>query len=130
MVHVRNDHLRFQHAGGEVALVTMGNVEQTEAFRNRYDLPFLCLADPERVSYRAYAVPRGRIGQIAGPVVWGSGFKSFLHKGAGIPIGDVRQMPAAFVIDSSGRIRYLHYATNAAQHPPHVEINEVLDFLG
>ena len=130
MVDVNNDYATFQNSGGEVALVTMGNVDQTAAFRHRFALPFICFADPGQRGHQAFEVPIGRLGQFAGPAVWIPGLKSLLHKGAGKPIGDVRRMPAAFVIDTSGTIRYVHYAANAAQYPSHQEIITILKDLG
>lgn len=130
MVNVNNDYATIQNTGSEVALVTMGNVDQTAAFRHRFVLPFICFADPGQLGYQTYEVPLGRIGQFAGPAVWIPGLKTFLHKGAGKPVGDVRRMPAAFVIDTSGTIRFVHYAANSAQHPSHQEIIAVLEDLG
>ena len=89
----------------------MGNAQQTAAFRKRHKLPFVCLADPGREAYQAF-------GQIAGPRVWAGGIKALLRCG-GLPSGDVRQMPGAFVIDRSGIVQFTHYPSTSADYPPH-----------
>ena len=127
VVDVQGDYGRIQGAGGDVAVVTMGTVTETAAFRSRYGLNFSCFADPDRVAYRAYEIPLGRAIQIAGPAVWASGLRSFLRVGLGMPVGDVRQMPAALVMDSSGVIRFRHDATTSADNPSHEELIKVLE---
>lgn len=100
-------------------MVSMGNAKQTAAFRQRHKLPFVCLADPGREAYQAFGLGRGTIGQIAGPRVWASGIKALLRGGGGLPSGDVRQMPGAFVIDRTGIVQFTHYPINSADYPPH-----------
>lgn len=126
---MRNDYAKFTDAGGNVALVTMGNVDQAAAFRERFKLPFVCLADRDQAAYKAFDLQRGSVNQFAGPGVWLPGLKSFLRKGAGKPIGDVRQMPGSFVVDSAGVIQFAHRPDNSSQHPPHDEILAVLRSL-
>ena len=129
MVDVQGDYGRIRVAGGAVALVTMGTVAETAAFRSRFGLNFPCFADPDRVAYRAFELPLGRTGQIVGPAVWASGLRSFLRAGFGKPVGDVRQMPAALVIDSGGVIRFRHDAATSADNPSHEEMIQVLESL-
>jgi peroxiredoxin len=129
VVDVQGDHDRFQGAGGAVALVTMGTVAKTAAFRSRFGLTFTCFADSEHAAYRAYELPLGRTSQIAGPAVWAAGLRSFLRAGLGKPVGDVRQMPATLVIDSGGVIRFRHDAATSADNPSHEAIIQVLESL-
>jgi hypothetical protein len=35
----------------------------------------------------------------------------------GIPTGDLYQLPGVFIIDTTGRIRFSHYARDPADHP-------------
>ena len=104
MVDVRDAHAEFTDANINVVAVTMGSVKQAARFKDDLDLPFTCLADPDQTLYSAFKVPRGRINSFAGPAVWFSGLRSLLRSGLGKPIGDVRQMQAAFVIDTSGKL--------------------------
>ena len=127
MVHVREDYERYRQAGGEVALVTMENVQQTARFRSRYRLPFSFLADPHQTGYRAYEIPRGTMSQIGGVAMWIPGVLSFFKYGAGMPMGDVRQLPATFVVDTQGILRFLNYANNSYTYPTPQDIVSAFD---
>lgn len=117
MVDVRRDYPRIQSAGGEVVAITMGNVLQAAAFRERLRLPFPCLADPGRAAYQAYQVPLGGFTQIAGPRVWAAGMRALVRGGAGVPVGDVRQMQAVFLVDQTGVVRHAHRGQTTADVP-------------
>ena len=116
---VRRDYASFRAAGGDVALITMGTPQQANTFRQRLRLPFPVLADPDRAAYRAFGLDSGSLWQIAGPRVWLKGVKALFRGGASQPVGDVRQMPGAFVIDREGVIRFAHYARHSADYPQH-----------
>ena len=122
VVDVRNDYQRFRDAGGDVAVVTMGTVEQAAAFRNRNRLPFACLSDPKRIAYEAFGVPRGSIMQVAGPAVWAGGLKAMLRAGVGKPVGDVLQLQGSFVVDTKGVVRYIHLPKHSADQPTNDEL--------
>jgi len=126
---VRNDYPRFRAAGGEVLVVTMGSVSQTAAFRERNQLPFACLSDPKREAYQAYRVPRGGLAEVAGPKVWLAGAKAVVRGGIGVPRGDTLQMPATFVIDRTGTIRFAHHPENQADRPSHEQIIATFETL-
>jgi len=126
VVDVRSDYSKFQEARGEVLVVTMGTVAQVAAFRQRHDLPFHCLADPDRKAYQAYEVERGSLSQIVGPAVWIAGAKAFFKHGAGVPQQDKKQLQGAFIIDTAGTIRYRHSPANSAQNPTNDELLAVL----
>lgn len=122
VVDVRNDYQRFLTAGGDVAVITMGSVEQTAAFRERNRLPFVCLADPTRTAYRAYGVPRASVLQVAGPAVWAGGLRATLRAGVGKPVGDVLQLHGSFVVDTRGVIRYIHLPKHTADQSTNKEL--------
>jgi len=117
VVDVRNDYEKFQ-AAGDVAVITMGTVEQTAGFAQRLKLPFVCLADPDQTAYKKFGVHRGGVSEVAGPKVWAAGLRALVRGGAGKPVGDVLQMHAAFVIDSEGRIQLAEYPENSADITP------------
>ena len=100
-----------------MAVVSMGNSEQTAAFRQRNRLPFVCLADPECAAYQAFGVPRATVGQVAGPAVWRGGLKALLRAGFGKPVGDVLQLHGSFVVDCDGVIRFAHLPRHSADRP-------------
>ncbi|MBP86709.1 MAG: hypothetical protein CMJ64_08335 [Planctomycetaceae bacterium] len=122
VVDVREEYERFLEAGGDVAVVTMGTSEQTAAFRERNQLPFICLADPKRVAYEAFGVPRGTVAQVAGPAVWGGGLKAVLRAGIGKPVGDVLQLHGSFIIDRDGIVRFFHLPKNSVDRPTNEEL--------
>ena len=123
---MRSDYPQFQAAGGEVLVVTMGNVSQAAAFRRRLDLPFRCLADPAKTAHEAYQVGRGTLNQIAGPAIWTAGAQALFKHGVGIPQQDTRQLQGAFIIDRAGVIRYLHDPANSADNPTNEDLLRVL----
>jgi peroxiredoxin len=114
VVDVRDEYERFQHAGGQVVAVTMGSSSQAADFRHRLNLPFDCLADPERSAYRAYEIPQARMSQIAGTRVWGAGLRALLRGGVGRPVGDVKQLQAEFVVDRDGIVRWAQRGETSA----------------
>jgi peroxiredoxin len=119
---VRDDYQRFLDAGGDVAVITMGSVEQTAAFRERNRLPFVCLADPKRIAYEAYGVPRASVFQVAGPAVWAGGLKATLRAGFSKPVGDVLQLHGSFIVDCAGVLRYIHLPKHSADQPSNDEL--------
>ena len=129
VVDVREDYERFLQAGGDVAVVTMGSAAQTAAFRQRNRLPFLCLADPQRVAYKAFGVPLATIGQVAGPAVWRGGLKAVLRAGFGKPVGDVLQLHGSFIIDRAGILRFIHIPQHSADRPTNDELISQLGLL-
>lgn len=127
---LKADAPRFEAAGGNVVLVTMSSPDDAAAFRKQFQLPFSVLADPEQKCYDAFAVPRGGLGQIMGPKTWLTGLQATLAHGVGTPVGDVRQLSGAFVVDRSGTIRYAQRAKHSADLPSHEELLERLKANG
>jgi peroxiredoxin len=126
VVRVRDEFERFRQAGAQVAVVTMGQPEQTRRFRKYLELPFVLLSDPEQTAYRAYHVRRGGFLSIAGPSMWAAGLRSLLTRGAGPIIGDPYQLPGSFVIDRGGKIVLAHYSRTSADLPSNDELRAAL----
>jgi len=126
VVDVRRDEPRFQAAGGQVLLVTMGTAEEADRFRRELEAPCDLLADAQQVAYRAYRLPRGTLWQVAGPAVWGPAVKALFRGGSGKAVGDIWQMPGAFVVDRQGKIRFAHYPANQADRVSHEAMIETL----
>ena len=119
----------MKQAGGELLLVTMGTPQQAAEFRTKVKSELTLLADAPREVFRAYGLERGSVRQVLGPKVWFPLLRGMVRGGAGKPIGDIWQMPGAFVIDCRGIIRYTHYPNNQAERPSHEEIIAVLESL-
>jgi hypothetical protein len=90
-------------------------------------LPFVCLADPEKIAYRAFGLRQGTLGQVAGPRMWLGGLRAVVRGGIGTPQGDPWQMPGTFVVDRVGIIRFAHYGATSVDRPNNDELVRVLE---
>ena len=113
-VAMREAYPEIQAIGAEVVLVTMDDPVRLHAFKEHWELPFVCLADPQQEGYRAFQCPRGSWLEVAGPVMWWRAIKSLFRHGAGLVRGDPRQLPGSFVIDCKGILRFAHRSRNSA----------------
>ncbi len=88
------------------ALVVIVGPDDAAAFRSywaEHDMPFVGLADPDHVAADLYA-------QEVNPLKLG-------------------RMPALFVIDRAGIVRYVHYGADMTDIPSNEEVLGVLDGL-
>jgi len=118
----------FAARGATVALITMGTPPETDAFCHSHAVPFLCLSDPARKSYRTYGLERTSWFQmITGRTV--SRLIAALAEGhgGGRPVGDIMQMPGVFMVDSQGILRYIYRYRDIADNPPNEELLQALD---
>jgi len=108
--------------------VTQGDPQQTQALCDRFQVPFPCLADPQRHGFKAFGLKRGSWWDVAlNPAVLVRGAEA-ARKGHHIEraIGDVMQLPGTFIIDRAGVVRYARYARHSGDHP---KTNELLAAL-
>ena len=117
----------FAQADAQIVLVAMGKVEQTASFKQQLRLPFPMASDPERKLYQTYKIGFMTIASALSPTV-ALKMISAVAKGHGIgfPYGDIRQLPAAFIINTDGTILYSHYGKNPADHPAPEDILNAL----
>jgi hypothetical protein len=100
-----------------VVLVHQGTVEQGDAFLESRWPEVSAIADPGRVLYAAFGLERGRLAQVLGPRVLLRGMSAALRgNGIGKPVGDLWQMPGAFVIHRSA-IVWSHVAHHVGDQP-------------
>ena len=124
MVDTLSNSAREIEAGGlRLAFVTQGTPEAAKAFCEERAHGQLCLADPERVAYRAYGLERANIWQtFLSWQVWQSNKRLKKERGWNTdlpPAGqDAMQLAGTFVISTDGRIRLPYYYDNIADHPP------------
>ncbi len=122
----RNKNL-FDRAGARVVMVGMGTVEQTAAFKRKFDIPYAMASDPERKLYRKFQIGFMPMASIFHPRVIARTVSALAKgHGVGIPYGDVRQLSAVFVIETDGTISYDHHAKAPSDHPP---AQEILDHM-
>ncbi len=116
---MRQHEDRMRDAGATLVLVGMGSVRESAAFKERFEIPFPLVADPEGELYRAYDLSRlGPVGLFSvSMLVKGVSAMAGGHR-IGRPVGDVRQLPGVFVIDRGGAIRFSHHSAGPEDHPP------------
>lgn len=119
---VARDAPRFREAGAGVVVVTLSSSEDAARMAASHGMGGRVVADPRQEAYRAFAVPRGSLLQLMGPSTWLPGLRALVRGGVGVPRGDMRQLPASFVVDQRGKIRFAHYADNSADRPDHEEM--------
>ncbi len=90
---------------GSVAAVTFAPPDLLAAHRERLDLAFPLLADPDRTLYRRFGLDRGSWREV-----WGLGtlklYRELLSRGRRLrgPLQDTRQLGGDFVIDGGRRL--------------------------
>ncbi|MHB8575268.1 MAG: AhpC/TSA family protein [Dehalococcoidia bacterium] len=118
-------------AGGQdgvgVAIVTMGKPPDAADFCRRAKVPFVCLSDPARTSYRAFGLRRGSLSDVMGPAVLLPSLRA-AAKGhfVGRPVDDVYQLGGLFVIGADGRIGYARYPRNSGDNPSDGTIRRIV----
>jgi peroxiredoxin Q/BCP len=103
MAQLRRDYHKFVERGAEIVAIGPEDAESFRRWWQEHEMPFVGLADPEHVVANLY-------GQEVNPLKAG-------------------RLPAQFVIDRKGRIRYQHYGSSMADIPSNDEILRLLDEL-
>ena len=115
---MRREKDAFDRLGAAVVLVGLGLVEQTAAFKKRFDVPFPMIADPEKRLFEAFRLKQASAGALLSAKMVFRGVTAMAKgHGIGVPKGDVRQLPGVFIIDTDGRILFSHHASGPADHP-------------
>ncbi len=105
----------------------MGTPEQSTAFKEKFDLAFPMISDPQRRLYDTLGIGFMSVTQALSPRVVGKAASAlFKGHGVGIPHGDIRQLPAVYVIDTNGVIIHSHVGRDPSDHPDPEEILSVL----
>ncbi len=109
--------------GLALAVVTQGTPEAAKAFCSERAPGVTCLADPQRVAYRAYGLARANWWQsILSVRVIRSNRRLAREKGwkpeLPPPGQDAMQMSGTFIIGPEGKIRLPYYYDDIADHPP------------
>ena len=117
----------IRSAGGEVVCIFQYRAEPTANFCRPREVGLECLGDPEKDGYDAVGLERGGIKELASPKV-ALGALRAARKGQlpGIPEGDTALMPATFVVDAEGKVRFAHYNADQSDNPPMEPILEAV----
>jgi peroxiredoxin Q/BCP len=95
----RDEYARFQERGAVILGVSPDDEASHVRFKQKYDLPFLLLADPEREAAEAYGV-------------WGE------RKFGGKTYMGIKR--STFVIDADGKVAKAMYGVKPDGHPEQV----------
>ena len=118
MAQLRQKIPQFVQAGGQVVLVGMGTPEESAAFIKTADVPFSMVSDPKRLLYQAFGLKMAGVLELLSPSLTLKALATMAQgHSVGIPIGDVRQLPGTFIINTRGQIVFSHVARDAADHP-------------
>jgi alkyl hydroperoxide reductase subunit AhpC len=109
---------QFEQTGSRVVLVGMGTPEESAAFLKNAGVSFPMISDPKRQLYHDFGLKMAAFLELLSPVLTFKALSTMARgHSVGLPIGDVRQLPGVFVINTGGRIVYSHVAKDAADHP-------------
>jgi len=127
---------RYRALGASVTIVGQGEPEQAIEYRKRYEVPVPILSDPERTAYRAFAVLEGLPSQILfdasqdllrRDLSAGLNFASERKTIGRPPVNSPWQLPAEFVVDSSGVVRLTYRYQYCEDFPDHRVIAATLE---
>ena len=109
----------IREAGGDVVCVFQYRAAPTRNFCRQRGVELECLGDPELAGYDAVGLERGGVKELASAKVAIAGLRA-AAKGQlpGKPEGDRLLMPATFVVDSEGKVRFAHYNADQSDNPP------------
>lgn len=114
---MRQQKQAFDEADARVLLVSMGTPEQTAAFKQKFDVPYTMVSDPDQQLYTGVQIGHMSMASTFSPAMFiKAGTALAKGHGIGIPHGDIRQLPALFIIDTHGTIIFRHYGKDAADH--------------
>jgi peroxiredoxin len=117
VAQLRTRRAEFEQAGAEVVLVGMGTPVECAAFLRKFEIPFPMIADSRQALYRQFHLKRMSPLEAFSPTVAIKGVGAMARGfGIGKPIGDILQLPGAFVIDSGGRTVFSHQPSGPADY--------------
>ena len=107
-----------------VILVTLSNVEETEAFLSTRWPQARAIADPHQVLRTAFGIRRGGAKEFLAPGVWLAGMRAvFKGNGVGKPAGDVRSMPGMALV-ADGKVIWEQVFQHAGSKPDYDAVLE------
>lgn len=114
---LRDNAAALDQAGLSIVVITPDRPSRARKLVEEYRVPFPTLTDPERNAYRAYGLLDGSLGQLVNPRIIARGARTLLN-GTFLnrPTSSPRQLPGTAIVDSTGRLRYLHQARDASDH--------------
>ena len=124
---MRGDYDEFQSRGAEIAAIGMGRPDMAAYFKEQFEIPFRLLVDQDQATYRAVEIRRGNQWEVAGPHVWLRYAKGLLTgKGVSFPKQDPLQMGGVAVVETDGKVLFMHRGETSADNAPVEKLLEAL----
>jgi peroxiredoxin len=118
VAQLRQKITQFEQTGSRVVLVGMGTPEESAAFIKNAGVSFPMISDPKRQLYQAFGLKMAAVLELLSPALTFKALATMARgHSVGLPIGDIRQLPGVFIINTDGQIVYSHVASDAADHP-------------
>ena len=118
MAQLRQKIAQFEQAGSRLVLVGMGTPEESAAFLKNAGVSLPMISDPKRQLYQAFGLKMAAVLELLSPALTFKALATMARgHSVGLPIGDVRQLPGVFIIDTGGRIVYSHVAERCRRSP-------------
>jgi prostamide/prostaglandin F2alpha synthase len=108
----------FDAAGVGLVLIGQATPRDAANFRRQFGVELPVLADKDRVSYKAMGLKVGSVAQLVGPRVVAKGILTSArhHVRQGMTVGHPAQLGGAAVIDTDGRMVWVHRARDASDN--------------
>jgi peroxiredoxin len=122
---LREEYPKLREAGANLLAIGMGEPERTRLYIQVRQVPVPVLCDPERRAYDAYGIIEGTPSTILHATPWTPG-----NEAAGRRLMESRRetdlrlvdnpwiLPAEFIIDQKGIMRYAHRYQYCEDYPP------------
>ncbi len=105
-------------AGLQVVAIGLGEPKHAERYCGKLAPQATCLTDSTNGSHFSYGIGRATVGAFVNPALIRAGVRATGGKHfPGTPTGDVALLPATFLVDREGIIRYAYYSEHAGDHP-------------
>lgn len=127
MAQLRDAAKDFKKAHVQVVLVGMGSPEESEKFKEQFQVPFPLVCDPERKLYKLYGLKRMGMLDFLSPSLALKSLGAVVQgHGVGMPEGDVKQLAGVFIIDAQGVVCWQYLS---ADPPDFASAEDILEAL-
>ena len=101
---------RFQAASVSLVVVVQSTVKRVREFADQEKIPYLLVADREKILYNRFEVRRGGLKEFTAPAAFAATVRAALQGHMhGRFEGDEFQVPAAFLLSPQAEVLFAHY---------------------
>jgi hypothetical protein len=126
---VKSAQSEFDRRGVAIIIISFAQPQKLAPYQEHHRWPFVILADPKRIAYKAFALKRLSLLRVFSPstvrlyVRLLREGKKFQNYGK----DDYYQAGGDFLIDRAGNILFAHRSQDPADRPPVEKLFEVID---